>query len=212
MMFKNEVERIRYTIGKAYVEGTFENEENDFVREAFEEISKVNRELFELIPFPVIFVDEDPYQSAKEMRERVLKEKVIYIFTVFGGHPYLDQEANNMGRAVHDVYAHLVCGCPFNFEGEYNAYLEQRNYYPDWTWKVLFAEIPAQTSAFYYQGIIGDKSSPFYTGVGNFDYTQRAIEAPQEWLDLCEPLKRSYEGGILDPFTLALKPGTVITQ
>ena len=200
MMFKNEVEKIRYTIGQEYVEGTFEQEETSHVKEAFEEISRVNRELFAMIPFPVIFTDEDPYTSAKEMRERVMKEKVIYIFTVFGGHPYLDQEANNMGRAVHDVWAHLVCGCPFTFEGEYNAYLEQRKYYPEWTWNVLFAEIPAQTSAFYYQGIVGDKTSELYTGVGNFDYTQRAIEAPQHWLDMCKPLERDFsENAVLLP-------------
>lgn len=199
-MFKNVSEEIRFIIGQEYVEGTFENEETDIVREAFEEISKVNRELFARIPFPVIFVDEDPYKSAKDMRERVMKEQVIYIFTVFGGHPYLDQESNNMGRAVHDVWAHLVCGCPFTFEGEYNAYLEQRKYYPEWTWRVLFAEIPAQTCAFYYQGIVGDKTSELYTGVGNFDYTQRAIEAPQEWLDMCLPLQRDYShNAVLKP-------------
>lgn len=187
-------------IGKEYVEGNFTNEENDFVAEAFAEISRVNDELFEMIPYPVIFTDEDPYKTSKEMRERVQKEKVIYIFTVFGGHPYLTQEQNNKGRAVHDVWAHLVCGCPFSFQGEYNAYLEQRKYYPEWTWKVLFAEIPAQTSAFYYQGIIGDKTSPLYTGVGNFDYTQRAIEAPQKWLDLCEQFRKDYShNAILKP-------------
>lgn len=183
---------IRFMIGKEYVEGVFEHEETPYIEAAFKEIARVNEELFNKIPFKVEFTEEDPYSSAKEMRESVLATGVIKIFTVFSGHPYLTQEQNNMGRAVHDVYAHLVCGCPFTFEGEYNAYLEQRKYYPEWTWKVLFAEIPAQTSAFYYMGIVGDKHNPLYTGVGSFDYDQRAIEAPQEWLDLCEPLKRDY--------------------
>ena len=173
-----KVNDIRYTIGKGYVEGTFENEENEFVKKAYAEIARVNEELFNKIPYKVEFTEADLYTNAKDMRKEVLETGVIKIYTGWSGHPYLTQEQNNMGRAVHDVWAHLVCGCPFNFEGEYNAYLEQRKYYPEWTWRVLFAEIPGQTSAYYYKQ--------------DFSYDQRAFEAPQEWLDMCEVLRRDY--------------------
>jgi hypothetical protein len=169
---------IRYAIGKAYVEGTFESEQSEFVRKAYEEISRVNAELFKHIPYKVEFTEEDLYTNAKDMRKEVQETGVIKIYSGWSGHPYLTQEQNNIGRAVHDVWAHLVCGCPFNFEGEYNAYLEQRQYYPEWTWRVLFAEIPGQTSAYYY--------------MNDFTYEQRAFEAPQEWLDMCDVLRRDY--------------------
>jgi hypothetical protein len=183
---------IRYAIGKEYVEGRFEREQSLFVAAAYREISRVSAELFKRIPFKVEFTSEDHYESAKQMREEVQRTGVIKIYTGFGGHPYLTQEQNNKGRAVHDVWAHLVCGCPFSFEGEYNAYLEQRKYYPEWTWKVLFAEIPAQTSAYYYMGEVAKDKASLYKGVGSFEYKQRAIEAPEEWLEMCLPLKRDY--------------------
>lgn len=191
MLSAKQIEEIRYIIGKEYVEtpkGGFKHEEDKFVEEAYRTITAINKRLFEAIPFPVVFTSVDPYKTAKEMRERVMKEKVIYIYTEFGGHPYLSQEENNIGRAVHDVFAHLVCGCPFTFVGEYNAYLEQREYYPEWVWGVLFAEIPAQTCAYYYKG--------------SFDYDQRAIEAPRHWMTLTEPLKRDYSHhSVLQPFS-----------
>lgn len=182
------VNEIRYIIGKEYCETPkFDNEENEFVRLAFEEIKKVNKFLFEQIPFPVIFTNEDTYKTAKEMRKRVMQEGKIYIYTEFEGHPYLSKEENAIGRAVHDIFAHLVCGCPFDFQGEYNAFLEQSKYYPEWVFGVLFGEIPAQTSAYYYKG--------------NFTYKQRAIEAPKKWIELTKGLKKDYsENSILKPF------------
>ena len=173
-MGKNEF--IRGIIGNEYLlrKDSIE-EETPFVKDAFKEIAKVNRELFDLIPYEVYFTTEDMYTSAKHMRERVLADGVIYIYTGWSGHPYLTQEENNIGRAVHDVFAHMVCGCPFTFEGEYTAYLEQRKWYPEWTWDVLFAEIPAQTAAYYVNG--------------SHDFDQRAIAAPHFWIQLADQLE-----------------------
>lgn len=182
--FNLNIDEIKYKIGQEYVEGSFEHEETEKVKQAFADINRVNQELFKLIPYRVIFTTDDVYQSAKEMREKVAATGEIYIFTEWSGHPYLTQDENNMGRAVHDVWAHMVCGCPFTFQGEYNAYLEQRKHYPESTWRVLFAEIPGQTAAYYFKG--------------SFDYDQRAFEAPKEWLDLCEPFIKDYsENAIL---------------
>lgn len=169
---------VRTTIGRQYVHGYFASEDTEFVRDAYRAVSKVNRELFDRIPFDVVFTDADPYASAKEMREAVKRTGIAHIYTGWSGHPILSHEENNISRAVHDIYAHLVCGCPFTFEGEYTAYLEQRKHYPDWTWRVLFAEIPAQTAAYYY--------------AGNFTYRQRAFEAPGQWLTMTRGMERDY--------------------
>lgn len=175
-MGKNEF--IRGIIGEEYLvrSGKSMQENSKDVERIFRDIVAVNKELFESIPFEVVFTTEDVYSSAKEMRERVLSEGVIYIYSGWGGHPFLTQDENNIGRAVHDVFAHLVCGCPFNFEGEYTAYLEQRKWYPQHTWDVLFAEIPAQTAAYYANG-------------NSHDFDQRAISAPEKWIKLAENLE-----------------------
>lgn len=172
----NNVE-IRNYIGNEYLNRDWIiEEETPFVEAAFAEISKVNRELFSMIPFEVIFTNKDIYESAADMRKQVTESGKIYIYDGWEGHPYLSLEDNLIGRAVHDVWAHLVCGCPFTFTGEYTAYLEQRKYYPSWTWDVLFSEIPAQTAAFYVNG----KSHIF---------KQRAIVAPRTWVQFAEMLE-----------------------
>lgn len=81
----------------------------------------------------------------------------------------------------------MVCGCPFNFKGELTAYIEQRKLYPESTWGVLFAEIPLQTSAYYYKG--------------SFDFNQRAIEANS---DLVEYVVNRFEEDYSD--NSVLKP------
>lgn len=175
-MGKNEF--IRFKIGMDYLKGfrTVLDHNDEHVKAAFNEISRINAELFNMIPYEVYFTTEDMYTSAKQMRERVVADGVIHIYTGWSGHPLLTQEQNNIGRAVHDVFAHLVCGCPFNFEGEYSAYLEQRKWYPEWTWDVLFAEIPAQTAAYYVNG-------------NSHDFAQRAIAAHPYWMHLCNGLE-----------------------
>lgn len=177
---------IKMTIGSEYVNGYFLGENGEFVEEAYKEIARINEILFEKIPFKVVFTEDDSYKSAKEMRDRVQKEKVIYIYKGNSEHEFLTPEQNWKGRAIHDVFAHLVCGCPFSFQGELNAYYEQRKHYPEWVWNVLFAEIPAQTSAYYY--------------CGNFEFKQRAIIAPRHWQIMSESLKKDYsENSILKP-------------
>lgn len=175
-------------LGRNYIYGNYENEETPGVKEAFEIISKVNRELFKHIPYKVVFTSNDEYASAKEMRARVKAENTIYIYDGWNGHPFLTLEDNLIGRAVHDVFAHCVCGCPFNFTGELNAYFTQRTYYPKKVWSVLFAEIPMQTAAFYVAG-------------KGFSFPQRAIEALQQDMDLVEHMKVDYsKNSILEPF------------
>lgn len=172
------IEYIKNEIGRAYCEDNFLGEEGLHVADEFEKIKRITNKLFDLIPYGIEFTQDDPYESAKEMRHFVKETNAIKIYTVFDGHPFLNEKENSKFRAVHDVFAHLVCGCPFTFVGEYTAYLEQRKYYPKSSWNVLFAEIPAQTCAYYY--------------TGNFNFKQRAFEAPTTWLKMCEGIEKDY--------------------
>lgn len=168
----------RRQIGLEYVARRFKDENSEQVRANYSLISDINRRLFELIPFNVQFTNDDPYSSAKDMREQVAATGNIRIYTDWSGHPFLTHEENNVSRAVHDVWAHLVCGCPFTFVGEYSAYLTQREHYPRELWPTLFTEIPAQTAAYYF--------------LGGFDYRQRAFEAPAHWVELCKGIEEDY--------------------
>lgn len=175
-------------LGQNYIYGIYENEESAAVKKAFETISEINRELFKHVPYDVVFTSEDVYASAKEMRERVQKENLIYIYDGWNGHPVTTLSDNLIGRTVHDVFAHCVCGCPFTFIGELNAYFTQRQYYPKEVWPVLFAEIPMQTAA-------------FYTAGKQYSFPQRAIAACEQDMAMVEHLKKDYSrNSILAPF------------
>lgn len=175
-------------LGRNYLSEAYASEESDEVRAAFKTISAINKELFEHIPYKVVFTSEDHYVSAKDMRKQVSETGVIYIYDGWNGHPFLTLEENLIGRAVHDVFAHCVCGCPFDFTGELNAYFTQREYYPKHVWPVLFAEIPMQTAA-------------FYAANKEFSFPQRAIAARDQDMMLVEHLKKDYSANsILKPF------------
>ena len=169
-----QVKSFRNKLGRLYREGKVEGENSATVKKHYDTIVKVNKELYNMIPFKVVPFEGEPYKNAKEMRERVVREGIMYISTDGEPNEFMTQEENFIGRAIHDCFAHMVCGCPFTFEGEYNAYLEQRKYYPKEVWGTLFAEIPMQTASYYY-------------GM-NFDYEQRAFEAPIELMEEAEKL------------------------
>ena len=168
---------VRKVIGARYVHGDFEEGTPELAAK-FRKLAEINEKLFDKIPYEVRFTEEDHYSSAKEMRRKVTETGVIYIYSGGCDHDYFTPEENMKGRAVHDVFAHMVCGCPFSFHGELNAYFEQRKHYPRELWPALFAEIPMQTAAFYY--------------TGGFDFKQRGIEAPADIMDMCEPMKKDY--------------------
>lgn len=80
---------------------------------------------FKNIPWPVVFVDNQPYESSKEMRARVLAENVLYISREGNSGPLSEItlgefDANLTFRAVHDQH-HVLIRAPFNFSGEARA-------------------------------------------------------------------------------------------
>lgn len=176
-------------LGKWYVKGNFKEENTEFVEICYKEIAKINKELMKKIPYEVIFTEKDEYKSAKEMRDRVKKENIIYIYKGNSEHKYFSEKENWEFRAVHDVFAHLVCGCPFDFKGELTAYEEQRKLYPEYTWGVLFGEIPMQTCTYYY--------------TNGFNFNQRAIHIQKDLMEyVTNRFKNDYtENSILKPFT-----------
>lgn len=178
MRLTSEMMDVRMVLGRNYIEELYSSENSEEVAEDFRIINEVNQKIFPYIPYEVIFTEGDHYSSAREMRERVTKEGVIYIYKGGSEHPFLTPEENVIGRAVHDVFAHMVCGCPFSFQGELNAYYTQREYYPERVWKTLFAEIPMQTAAFYY--------------AGGYDFPQRAIRATETEMQLVSHLRKDY--------------------
>lgn len=166
-------------LGRNYIEGVYESENSKEVEEDYRIIAAVNQELFNNIPFKVIFTEEDHYSSAKELREEVMKTGIMYVFTGGNEHEYFTPTENLIGRAVHDTYAHMVCGCPFTFIGELNAYFEQSTHYPKRVHQTLFAEIVSQAAAFHHRG-------------DNFDFPQRAIRANKQDMELVSHLVKDY--------------------
>lgn len=177
-------------LGNFYFSGQIKEENTEFVEKCYREIARINKELMKHIPYEVIFTDNDEYASAKEMRERVAKENIMYIFKGNSEHKYFTEEENWEFRAVHDVFAHLVCGCPFDFKGELSAYEEQRKLYPEYTWGVLFGEIPMQTATYYFSN--------------GFNFNQRAVHIEKDLMDyITDRFKTDYsENSILKPFSL----------
>ena len=170
---KSKLEVVRDMIGKEYfTRHVGIEEETTEVESIYRDIVEVTNELFAKIPWKIVFTVEDTYSSCKEMIERVEKEGILYIYSGGCEHPYYLPEENMKGRAVHD-YFHILGAHPFSFLGEYNAYQAQKLFYPKHTWSVLFAEIPAQTAAYYVNG-------------KNHNFQQRAIKAPLDWIQLME--------------------------
>ena len=185
-------------IGKEYVEksmhygevtATCEAPESSHTIAMYRRIATVTDRLFVRIPYAIDFTEDDPYTDADTMRYAVRTTGRVKVFTGGDAHAVWTREENNRFRAVHDVWAHCVCGCPFGFVGEYNAYLEQKRYYPGDTHAVLFAEIVGQVGAHDY--------------TGGFNYRQRAFPAPRAWMDLCAPFDKDFSGrSILSPITV----------
>lgn len=104
--------------------------------------------LFGLLCVDVEFTERDPYPSSEAMRDEVLETCQMRIFSGGNDHPLLSPESNLQGRAVHDLLAHLVCGCSFTGTGEFNAFEAQAAIYPIECRRLLFAEIVGQTGAY----------------------------------------------------------------
>lgn len=69
----------------------------------------------------IVFTDRDPYSSYEEMRDRVLSERRMLVYTGFSDTPLWSAETNWKARAVHD-WDHIEHGMDFSMPGEAGTY------------------------------------------------------------------------------------------
>jgi len=102
------------------------------------------------------FVPEHPYKSAKEMRQRVSDEKVMYVSTSDAEHPVWTGKQgliwNTMFRTWHDWEGHVAKGKPFRLQGEIAAYNAHAKTVPRDCIPILFTEVVGQICCFYQSG------------------------------------------------------------
>lgn len=82
------------------------------ISQAFDELTK---------KIAIRFVDEDPYRSFEEMRDRVKAERMMLVWTGASDTPLWDPVTNWKARAVHD-WDHIQHGLDFSMEGEAGAF------------------------------------------------------------------------------------------
>ena len=102
------------------------------------------------------FVPKHVYTSAKDLRNRVESEGVMYVSTLDADHPVWKGEegliTNTMFRAWHDWEGHIVKGKRFTLAGEIGAYNAHAKIVPRVALPVLFTEVVGQICCFYQSG------------------------------------------------------------
>ena len=102
------------------------------------------------------FVPEHVYTSAKEMRQRVNDEGVMYVSTSDADHPvWVGKQGliwNTMFRAWHDWEGHIEKGKGFRLQGEIAAYNAHAKTVPSACIPILFTEVVGQICCFYQSG------------------------------------------------------------
>lgn len=166
-------------IGAAYIEARDASSDPE-VRRLYAQYAKETSVLFNLIRARVEFTEADPYKTAKEMREEVLRTGVMRVFSGGNDHPILTPEQNLRGRAVHDLLAHLVCGCPFTGTGEFNAFEAQAALYSVELRMLIFTEIVGQTCA--------------YLVNSERHVEQKAVLLDEKYEKLGEPMRKRFSG------------------
>ncbi|MEX0650803.1 MAG: hypothetical protein WD186_02100, partial [Actinomycetota bacterium] len=102
---------------------------------------------------------EDPYSSPGEMRADVERGKMSVLSTATtGGHPFLDNDTNDMFRAVHDVFGHAGSGRGFDHHGEEAAWMRHSQMFSDRARPAMTTETRGQNSAMYFA--LGNQEFP----------------------------------------------------
>lgn len=131
--------KITVNVGDKELTGTVE----DF----WSALNKSNKKLFKQIEsrYHVEFVDENPYESAEQMRKEVNDSKILKIYKgESSNHPFFTEEENWMFRAVHDYYTHIIHGENFNLRGELRAYNTHSKLASPMALPALYTEVVGQ--------------------------------------------------------------------
>lgn len=92
--------------------------------------------------------EEDPYESPQAMREDLQRGRMSVLSTkATGGHPFLDDDTNDMFRAVHDVFGHAGTGRGFDRHGEEAAWMKHSQMYSERARPAMTTETRGQNSA-----------------------------------------------------------------
>lgn len=169
-------EEVARRIGKEYIERPVipdDPEESNLTVKAFTVMRDINAAMFAEIPVDVKFQEEDPYRSYEHMRREVEETDILRVFNGGDPHPLWGNNAEIVGRAVHDWYGHLELDVPFTVEGEYQKWKHARDHYPAYCDRVLFTEVIGQLGAAYY----------LEDGFGDDRFEQKVFPAPNRWIE-----------------------------
>jgi hypothetical protein len=96
-----------------------------------------------------------PYSDAEELIASVLTSRTLEITTPDRAHPLLGSEvggAYHRLRAVHDLIGHVATGYGFDRDGEYSAWLVQRDRYTGLARWAAATELHGEVSALWTTG------------------------------------------------------------
>ena len=171
-------EPFKKTLGFCYVEWGPEMAQQQDTTDLYRELGERHAELYDEIPVPVHWTDDDPYNSYEEMRSRVFREGELWVYQG-GSHPDgMTHEQNVKGRAVHDWFGHLQHDVGFSFEGEFLKWYNTKALYPKDTHQLLFTEIVCQRAAISY----------LEDGFADPQFEQHGFESPEAWINHCRDL------------------------
>lgn len=107
----------------------------------------------------VVFQDDDPYPSAREMFQDVSRGLLrVYRTSADQAHPVLTREQNDRFRAVHDFHGHFMTGRGFDRHGEEAAWIRHSAMFSGLARAAMTSETRGQSSAFIW--INGGKEFP----------------------------------------------------
>lgn len=162
-------------IGKKYVElNSLPQEDTDMCEFVYNQLAETVIDLYSQIPVPVVFQENDPYDSYEDMARTVGEERQLRVYAGHAdAHPLMSEWTTLAFRAVHDWHGHLKHDVPFTAEGEFRKWWNMRDDFQPLTNRALFAEVCGQVGQAHYleDGFESDR------------FTQRAFLAPDDWID-----------------------------
>ncbi|OLT29944.1 hypothetical protein BJF83_09605 [Nocardiopsis sp. CNR-923] len=152
--------------------------------------------------------DGQPYRDSARLRRGVDSSGVLYVYLTSAGHgpgggagahPMREPSPvvlggvrfshNDVFRAVHDVFGHVMHGNGFGPRGEFRAAHCHMHMYPDEARPVLFAEQVAQISWFYFgphladpNGRVPSRGEPGYVPPAQRPYPEQKLLEPPDRL------------------------------
>lgn len=127
------------------------------------------------------FIPEHVYESAKELRQRVRDEGVMYVSTLDADHPVWKGKkgliTNTMFRAFHDWQGHIEHGKGFTLRDEIGSYNAHTKIVPRAAIPVLFTEVVGQICCFYQSGKKNCKQKAII--MPEFDYINVGALTPE---------------------------------